>query len=74
MRVYGSQGKSNPYIIRSHSEDRKGAAVQALLPLGETVTTIQNIPAEKTLLLFIPFFITLPHLWYTKYHINGILL
>lgn len=29
-----------PYLIRSHAEDRKGASVQTLLPLGKTVTTI----------------------------------
>jgi len=40
-RVYGSNGLSNPYIIRSHSEDRKGASVQSLMPLGETVTTLK---------------------------------
>ena len=51
MRVYGPQGKTNPYIIRSHSEDRKGAAVQALLPLGETVTTIQTNAKEKALVM-----------------------
>jgi hypothetical protein len=51
MRVFGSQGKSNPYIIRSHSEDRKGASVQVLLPLGETVTSIQTNAKEKALVL-----------------------
>jgi len=40
-RVYGPNGLSNPYIIRSHSEDRKGASVQSLMPLGETVTTLR---------------------------------
>lgn len=29
-----------PYLIRSHAEDRKGASVQTLLPLGKAVTTI----------------------------------
>jgi L-fucose isomerase-like protein len=51
MRVFGSREKSNPYIIRSHSEDRKGASVQALLPLGETVTSIQTNAKEKALVL-----------------------
>ncbi|MCD6593895.1 hypothetical protein J7L00_07450, partial [Candidatus Bathyarchaeota archaeon] len=46
-RVYGPNGLSNPYIIRSHSEDRKGAAVQSLMPLGETVTTLRiNVEAK----------------------------
>jgi len=51
MRVFGSQGKTNPYIIRSHSEDRKGASVQSLLPLGETVTSIQTNAKEKALVM-----------------------
>ena len=40
-RVYGPNGLNNPYIIRSHSEDRRGASVQSLMPLGETVTTLK---------------------------------
>jgi len=40
-RVFGPQGKANPYIIRSHAEDGKGASVQSLLPLGEAVTTLE---------------------------------
>ncbi len=39
-RVYGPQGKANPYIIRSHAEDAKGASVQSLMPIGDTVTTL----------------------------------
>jgi len=40
-KVYGPDELPNPYIIRSHSEDRKGASVQSLMPLGEIVTTIK---------------------------------
>ncbi|MDH7601535.1 MAG: hypothetical protein QHI38_05230 [Armatimonadota bacterium] len=40
-RPYGPHGKSNPYIIRSHAEDGKGASVQSLLPSGEDVTTLE---------------------------------
>lgn len=40
-RAFGPKGKTNPYIIRSHREDGKGAAVQSLLPIGETVTTLE---------------------------------
>lgn len=39
-RVYGPKGKANPYIIRSHAEDQKGASVQSLMPEGDTVTTL----------------------------------
>ena len=48
-RVFGPQELSNPYIIRSHSEDRKGASVQSLMPLGETVTTIKMNTTEKAM-------------------------
>ena len=37
--VFGPDGLSNPYLIRSHAEDGKGASVQSLLPLGCRVTT-----------------------------------
>ncbi len=40
-RVFGPKGKANPYIIRSHAEDGKGASVQSLMPLDQTVTTLQ---------------------------------
>ncbi len=40
-RVFGPQGKANPYIIRSHAEDGKGASIQSLLPLGEPVTSME---------------------------------
>ena len=36
-RVFGPNGPGNPYHIRNHSEDRKGAVVRSLLPLGITV-------------------------------------
>jgi len=40
-KVYGPEGPSNPYHIRDHSEDRKGASIRSLMPLGEMTTTIQ---------------------------------
>jgi L-fucose isomerase-like protein len=48
-KVYGPQGATNPYIIRSHSEDRKGAAVQSLLPLGKKITTVKINPSTKAM-------------------------
>jgi len=50
-RVYGPNGISNPYIIRSHSEDRKGASVQSVIPLEEIVTTIKINVAEKAMII-----------------------
>ncbi len=38
-RPFGPDGLSNPYIIRSHAEDGRGASVQSLLPVGHQVTT-----------------------------------
>jgi len=40
-KVFGPGGPTNPYQIRSHAENRKGAALRSLMPLGEPVTTIQ---------------------------------
>ncbi len=49
-KVYGPKGKANPYEIRSHSEDRKGAAVRSLMPLGALTTTIEFLPLKKEVL------------------------
>ncbi|HWR51598.1 MAG TPA: hypothetical protein VN428_10855 [Bryobacteraceae bacterium] len=46
-KVYGPKGISVPYHIRSHSEDRKGAAVRALLPVNELTTTLKFSPTRK---------------------------
>ncbi len=40
-RAFGPGGRTNPYVIRSHAEDGRGASVQSLLPAGETVTTLE---------------------------------
>jgi hypothetical protein len=50
-KVYGPDGPYNPYHIRSHSEDRKGAAIRSLMPLGEIVTTIQFDHNKKQIIL-----------------------
>jgi hypothetical protein len=50
-KVYGPAGPTNPYQIRSHSEDRKGAAIRALLPLGEMTTTIEVDASKNELIL-----------------------
>jgi hypothetical protein len=46
-RVYGPKGPANPYHIRDHSEDRKGASVRSLMPLGELTTTVEFDPEKK---------------------------
>jgi hypothetical protein len=50
-KVDGPNGAANPYQIRSHSEDRKGASMRSLLPLGRMTTTIQMDPARKEILI-----------------------
>ena len=46
-KVFGPNGRSNPYHLRDHSEDRKGAAVRSLMPLGEMTTTLKFHPVRK---------------------------
>jgi L-fucose isomerase-like protein len=48
-RAFGPYRPANPYLIRSHAEDRKGASVQSLLPLGHPVTTIKVSAEHKAL-------------------------
>jgi L-fucose isomerase-like protein len=50
-KVYGPDGKAHPYHIRSHAEDRKGAVVRSLMPLGQMTTTLE-IDADKQQILF----------------------
>jgi len=50
-KVFGPDGPANPYHIRSHSEDRKGAAIRSMLPLGEMTTTVQFDPRKKQVIL-----------------------
>ncbi|MBN2417125.1 hypothetical protein JXO52_14910 [bacterium] len=40
-KMLGADGPSNPFIIRSHAEDGKGAAVQSLLPAGYMTTSFR---------------------------------
>jgi L-fucose isomerase-like protein len=50
-KVWGPKGASNPYHIRSHSEDRKGASIRSLMPLGEMTTTLKFIPNQKSVVV-----------------------
>ena len=50
-KVFGPKGKPNPYIIRSHAEDGKGASVQSLMPVGEQVTTLETDVAGKRMVI-----------------------
>jgi len=50
-KVFGAQGPANPYHIRSHSEDRKGASIRSLLPLGCMTTTLEIQAQRKEMVL-----------------------
>jgi L-fucose isomerase-like protein len=50
-KAFGPQGKTNPYEILTHSEDRQGASVRSLFPLGYMTTTVE-FAAEKKRILF----------------------
>jgi hypothetical protein len=50
-KVWGPQGPSNPYHIRSHAEDHKGAAVRSLMPLGHMTTTLKFMSQAKTMVI-----------------------
>ncbi|MCX7015395.1 MAG: hypothetical protein NTW86_23055 [Candidatus Sumerlaeota bacterium] len=46
-KVFGPHGPDNPYHLRSHSEDRRGAAVRSLLPLGYMTTSLRFNPVQR---------------------------
>jgi hypothetical protein len=50
-KPFGPRGASTPYRIRNHSEDRKGAAIQSLLPAGHMTTTLEINPVSRQVLL-----------------------
>ena len=50
-KVFGPDGPANPYHIRNHSEDRKGAAVRSLMPLGEMTTTLEFHPDKHQVVI-----------------------
>jgi hypothetical protein len=50
-RVFGPQGATNPFSILTHSEDRQGAAVRSLLPVGYMTTSVEFAPERKTILM-----------------------
>ena len=50
-KMFGPQGPTNPCHIRSHSEDRKGAVLRSLLPLGYMTTTLEINAGAKRLVL-----------------------
>jgi hypothetical protein len=49
-RVFGPQGHANPFQILTHSEDRQGASVRSLLPVGYMTTTLECDQGRKEIL------------------------
>jgi hypothetical protein len=50
-KAFGPRGRTNPFQILTHSEDRQGASLRSLLPLGVMTTTVEFSP-ERKLVLF----------------------
>ena len=50
-RAFGPAGPANPFEILTHSEDRQGASVRSVLPVGYMTTTVEVSP-ERKLILF----------------------
>lgn len=49
-KAFGPEGPTNPFTIMTHSEDRQGASVRSILPLGYLTTTIQIDQGRKEIL------------------------
>lgn len=49
-RAFGPEGPANPFQIMTHSEDRQGASLRSVLPLGYMTTTIELGPERKEIL------------------------
>jgi len=50
-RMFGPNGPKNPYEILTHSEDRQGASVRSILPLGYMTTTLEIRNPQKEILM-----------------------
>jgi hypothetical protein len=49
-KAFGPQGATNPYTIMTHSEDRAGASLRSILPVGYMTTTLEMHPGRKEIL------------------------
>jgi len=50
-RAFGPKGEANPFEILTHSEDRQGASVRSVLPVGYLTTTIEISDPRKQIIL-----------------------
>jgi len=49
-KPFGPQKASNPFTIMTHSEDRQGASLRSILPVGYMTTTLEMHPQKKEIL------------------------
>ncbi|MBN2307962.1 MAG: hypothetical protein JXR94_03265, partial [Candidatus Hydrogenedentes bacterium] len=49
-RVFGPSGDTNPFQILTHSEDRQGACVRSILPVGYLTTSLKVAPDRKEII------------------------
>ena len=49
-KVFGPGGPTNPFTIMTHSEDRQGASVRSILPVGYMTTTLEIKQDSKEIL------------------------
>jgi len=50
-RAFGPKGEANPFEILTHSEDRQGASVRSVLPVGYLTTTVEISDPRKEIIL-----------------------
>jgi len=50
-RMFGPEGPRNPFKILTHSEDRQGASVRSILPVGYMTTTLEIRNPQKEILM-----------------------
>jgi hypothetical protein len=50
-KPFGAEGPANPYRVRNHSEDRRGASIQSLLPADYLTTTLEINPVTRQVLM-----------------------
>ena len=49
-KPFGPDKASNPFTIMTHSEDRQGASLRSILPVGYMTTTLEMNPQKKEIL------------------------
>ena len=50
-RAFGPKGEANPFEILTHSEDRQGASVRSVFPVGYLTTTIEVSGSREEIIL-----------------------